>query len=49
MIHGQRITLDAHTFIWYYHEESNTMLSQRAFTAIVEAENNVIIFVPEWR
>jgi len=26
MIHGQRITLDAHTFIWYYHEESNTGL-----------------------
>lgn len=46
MNHNQRITLDAHTLIWYYHQESNIKLSQRAFTAIVEAENNGVIYIP---
>jgi PIN domain nuclease of toxin-antitoxin system len=46
MSHSQRLTLDAHTLIWYYHQESNIRLSQKAFTSIVEAEKDSIIFVP---
>jgi len=45
-MHSHRLTLDAHTLIWYYHQESNIRLSQGALTAIVEAERNGIIFVP---
>jgi len=45
MIHGHKIILDAHSLIWYYHQESNIKLSQNAFTAIVDAERNGIIFV----
>jgi PIN domain nuclease of toxin-antitoxin system len=43
---GKRITIDAHTLVWYYHQESNDKLSQRAWTAIKEAENNGNIYVP---
>jgi len=41
-----RITLDAHTLIWYFHTESNNKLSQRALTVIMEAEESGIIYVP---
>ncbi|MFC1712369.1 type II toxin-antitoxin system VapC family toxin [Candidatus Poribacteria bacterium] len=41
-----RITLDTHILIWYIHEESNVRLSQRALTAIMEAEENGRIYVP---
>jgi len=41
-----RITLDAHTLIWYFHTESNIKLSQRALTVIMEAEESGIIYVP---
>jgi len=41
-----RITLDAHTLIWYFHTESNIKLSQKALTVIMEAEESGIIYVP---
>ena len=41
-----RITLDKHILIWYIHEESNARLSQKAMTAIMEAEENGSIYVP---
>ncbi|MDQ1318739.1 MAG: hypothetical protein QG588_2401 [Candidatus Poribacteria bacterium] len=41
-----RITLDAHTLIWYYHVESNIKLSQKALATILEAEEKGIIYVP---
>jgi len=40
-----RITLDTHALIWYFHEESNIRLSQRALMTIMEAEANGIIYV----
>lgn len=46
MKHSQRVTLDAHALIWYYHEESNRELSQKAWAAIKEAEGNGTIYVP---
>ena len=41
-----RITLDAHTLVWYFHTESNIKLSQRALTVIMEVEESGIIYVP---
>jgi len=43
---GKRITIDAHTLVWYYHHESNANLSQKAWTAIKEAEKYGKIYVP---
>ena len=45
MEYRKRITIDAHTLIWYYHEDSNIKLSHRALTAILEAEEKGIIYV----
>ena len=46
MKYGQKLTLDAHTLIWYFHEESNKMLSSNALAAIKDAEESGIIYVP---
>lgn len=43
---GTRITLDAHTLIWFFHTESNVKLSQKALTVIKEAEEKGTIYVP---
>jgi PIN domain nuclease of toxin-antitoxin system len=43
---GTRITLDAHTLIWFFHKESNGKLSRKALTTIKEAEASGIIYVP---
>lgn len=43
---GTRITLDAHTLIWFFHTESNNKLSRKAMTIIIEAEENGTIYVP---
>ena len=43
---GTRITLDAHTLIWYIYEESNSMLSKKALAIINEAVKSGIIYVP---
>jgi PIN domain nuclease of toxin-antitoxin system len=43
---GTRITLDAHTLIWFFHTESNNKLSRQAMTIIIEAEENGTIYVP---
>ena len=31
---GKRITLDAHTLIWYIYKQSNSMLTKRALAII---------------
>ena len=41
-----KITLDTHILIWYIHEESNVRLSQKALTAIMQAEENGNIYLP---
>jgi len=41
-----RITLDAHTLIWYVHEPSKSNLSSLALEAIRSAERDGIIYVP---
>jgi PIN domain nuclease of toxin-antitoxin system len=46
MKYGQKLTLDTHTLIWYFHEESNKMLSSNALAAIKDAEESGIIYVP---
>lgn len=50
MKHGQKarakVTLDAHTLIWYLHKESNERLSSNALAVIKEAEASGIIYVP---
>lgn len=43
---GTRITLDAHTLIWFFHIESNNKLPHQAMTIIIEAEENGTIYVP---
>jgi PIN domain nuclease of toxin-antitoxin system len=43
---GTRITLDAHTLIWYIYEQSNSMLTKKALDTINEAMDNGIIYVP---
>ena len=46
MEQGKRITIDAHSLIWYVHKDSNVKLSGKAFDAIHEAERYGIIYVP---
>jgi len=43
---GKRITIDAHSLIWYVHKDSNVKLSKKAFDAIYEAERHGTIYVP---
>ncbi|MEK7395872.1 MAG: PIN domain-containing protein [Candidatus Poribacteria bacterium] len=43
---GTRITLDAHTLIWYIHKPSRNNLSAKALSIIREATVNGIIYVP---
>jgi len=43
---GKRITLDAHTLIWYIYEQSNSMLTKRALDTINEAIESGIIYIP---
>jgi PIN domain nuclease of toxin-antitoxin system len=42
----QRITIDAHTLIWYADKDSNVLLSRQALNAIEQAEAEGIIYVP---
>jgi PIN domain nuclease of toxin-antitoxin system len=42
----QRITIDAHTLIWYADKDSNALLSRQALNAIEQAEAEGIIYVP---
>lgn len=46
MEQGKRITIDAHSLIWYVHKDSNVKLSKKAFDAIYEAERHGTIYVP---
>jgi PIN domain nuclease of toxin-antitoxin system len=46
MEQSKRITVDAHTLIWYAHKGSNVMLSDTALKAINEAEGYGTIYVP---
>jgi len=41
-----RITVDAHSLIWYVHEPSNVKLTKKAIEIIDNAERNGIIYVP---
>ena len=41
-----RLTLDAHTLIWYLDEMLNYKLSKPAMQAIAKAEENGIIYIP---
>lgn len=41
-----RITLDAHTLVWYVHEPSKSNLSSLALETIRSAERGGIIYVP---
>jgi len=41
-----RITIDAHALIWYFHESSRGFLSAKALKAITLAEKAGIIYVP---
>jgi PIN domain nuclease of toxin-antitoxin system len=43
---GTRITLDAHTLIWYIHKPSNHRLSNKAFDAIRKAVVEGAIYIP---
>jgi len=43
---SKRITIDAHSLIWYVHKDSNVKLSGRAFNAIYEAEKYGTVYVP---
>ena len=42
----RKITLDAHTLIWYVHEPSKSNLSTLALEAIRAAEHTGIIYIP---
>lgn len=42
----KRITVDTHTLIWYLHEPSQSLLSNRALRAVEDAETSGIIYVP---
>lgn len=46
MEQSKRITVDAHTLIWYVHKDSNVKLSKPALDAIHEAEIYGTIYVP---
>jgi len=46
MDQNNRITVDAHTLIWYIHTESNTLISDNAMSAIVDAEQDGTIYIP---
>jgi len=46
MEQGKRITIDAHTLIWYVHKDSNVRLSKPALDAIHMAESYGTIYVP---
>lgn len=46
MEYSERVTLDAHTLIWYVHEDSNIRLSRVALDVIDNAERNGTIYVP---
>ena len=41
-----RITIDAHTLIWYVHKPSRRHLSALALEAIRDAERDGIVYVP---
>lgn len=41
-----RITIDAHSLIWYLHELSRKFLSKKALKTIMLAENEGFIYVP---
>ncbi|MBM3212924.1 type II toxin-antitoxin system VapC family toxin [Candidatus Poribacteria bacterium] len=41
-----RITIDAHALIWYFHESSRKFLSDKALETIMLAEKMGIIYVP---
>jgi PIN domain nuclease of toxin-antitoxin system len=43
---SKRITIDAHSLIWYLHEDSNVKLSKIAFDAIHEAVSFGTVYVP---
>jgi PIN domain nuclease of toxin-antitoxin system len=43
---SKRITIDAHSLIWYVHKDSNVKLSKKAFDIICEAEKDGTIYVP---
>ena len=40
------ITLDTHALVWYLDKDLNEKLSQKAFQAIKDAEQNEIIYIP---
>ena len=42
----QKVTLDTHTLIWYFHKNSNEKLSVDALRVIKEAEARGIIYIP---
>ena len=46
MEQGKRITIDAHSLIWYVHKDSNMKLSKMAFDTIYEAVNFGTVYVP---
>ena len=46
MEQSKRITIDAHSLIWYVHKDSNVKLSEKAFNAIHEAEKYGTVYVP---
>lgn len=46
MEQSKRITIDAHSLIWYVHKDSNVRLSEKAFNAIREAEKHGTVYVP---
>ena len=41
-----RITIDAHSLVWYLHELSRRFLSKKALKTIMLAENEGFIYVP---
>jgi len=41
-----RITIDSHALIWYFHEQSRCFLSDKALEAIMLAEESGVIYVP---
>jgi PIN domain nuclease of toxin-antitoxin system len=46
MEQSERITVDAHSLLWYAHKDSNALLSKTALTAIQKAERYGTIYVP---
>jgi len=46
MEQSKRITVDAHSLLWYLHEDSNVKLSKIAFDTIHEAVDFGTIYVP---